>query len=150
MSDDEGALDPLSPSASWLEEESAASGDEEDEEGEEQEEEALDVDGFPQPVAGESHGRANIFVSDVLLPLELAALEGREARRIDAGADLVHGDTRGSSNALDLARMYIGEPDGRRRPPFIVVRELPDGSVHRLSLRDARIARPVLDALPSP
>ena len=94
--------------------------------------------------------QTSVYTGDVLLTLELAALEGREAQRIDAGADLAHGRTGGSSVALDLARSYVCGADPASRPPYVVVREMPSGAVHRLSLRRARIARSVVDVLPSP
>ena len=91
-----------------------------------------------------------LYTGDVLLELELAALEGREACRIDSGADLAHGDTGGLTHALDLARRFVGDLNGQRRPPFVVVRNIPHRGVHRLHLRSTRIARTLYECLPSP
>jgi hypothetical protein len=124
---------------------------------EEEHEESDDDDvGSDTPVSDDAAGAATgngcaaVFVSDVLLPLELARLEGLEATRIDAGADLVSRDTGGSSVALELATRFVGHRDPTQRPPYVVVRSLPGRGAQHLSIRAARIARSVCEMLPSP
>lgn len=85
---------------------------------------------------------------DVLLPFELARLEGMEAVRIEHGADLVHPQTDGITRSLDLAARSINDRNPMQRPPYQIIRESARGTscVH---LRKARIAYQIEDYLPS-
>lgn len=129
----------------------SAADDEEEASGEEAEEDGVGEDASD---GDEAPAPGPCATQDVLLPFELARLEGMEAVRIERGADLVHGDTRGETRAMQLALRYVNARDPRRRSPWVLVREgraaRSSRPPARIALREARIAGPLSRYLPSP
>lgn len=129
----------------------AEASDPEEASGEEQEEGAGDDNASDGEDAAPPPAATPCATQDVLLPFELARLEGMEAVRIERGADLVHGDTRGETRAMQLALRYVNARDPRRRSPWVLVREgRAAARSARIALREARIAGPLSRYLPSP
>ena len=139
FSDGDADDQPTSPATSCEEEELS---DEEEEEEEDECHEREELAPPPPPVERE------LATSDVILPLELARLEGVEAVRVENGADLVHPRTGGETLALRIAVLGINSRRPEDRPPYTITRRLPGGALSVQSIRRMRIAGPLSDYIP--